>query len=174
MRLSGFWLAAFVLVASTSATQACEMAAEGSISPLQTRKPVVGKDVRLAAGFGVRMHPLLQLPRFHTGVDWAAPTGTQVIAASGGKVVAAEPKGEYGNAVMIDHGAGWQALYAQLSRFDVKQGDCVLFGAPIGKVGTTGLSTGPHLHYEVRLDGKPVDPMQIAVKGAMPEADDKK
>ena len=150
------------------------MAAFGAVkSPLLTRKPVIGEEVRLTAGFGMQQHPILQLPRLHTGVDWAAPTGTQVVAAGTGRVVAAEPKGEYGNAILIDHGNGWQTLYGQLSRLEVREADCVAFGAPIGKVGTTGLSSGPHLHFEVRLDGKPIDPMLAALKDAAAESEGK-
>ena len=87
-----------------------------------------------------------------------------MIAAGAGRVVEAEPKGEYGNAVLIDHGGGWHTLYGQLSRLDVRRGDCVAFGAPIGKVGSTGLSSGPHLHYEVRRNGEPIDPLTVATK----------
>ena len=84
-------------------------------SPLHTRKPVSGEDVRLTTGFGMRLHPLLNTRKMHTGIDWAAPIGTPVLAARGGRVVSARTEGELGNAVRIDHGAGWQTLYAHLS-----------------------------------------------------------
>jgi murein DD-endopeptidase MepM/ murein hydrolase activator NlpD len=175
MRLTSIASAALALIMSIGTAAACEMpAAEAGKSPLQTLRPVVGEDVRLTAGFGMRQHPILQMQRLHTGVDWAAPTGTQVIAAGAGRVVEAGPRGEYGNAILIDHGAGWQTLYGQLSRIEVKQGDCVAAAAPIGKVGSTGLSSGPHLHYEVRRDGKPIDPMKVALQSAPPEAGDNK
>ncbi len=175
MRLTSVALAALALALLVEPAAACDMAAgDDGKSPLQTRKPVIGEDVRLTSGFGMQLHPLLMQPRLHTGVDWAAPMETQVIAAGAGRVVEAGPRGEYGNAILIDHGAGWQTLYGQLSRIEVKQGDCVASGAPIGKVGSTGLSSGPHLHYEVRRDGKPIDPMLVALKSAPPEAGDNK
>ena len=95
----------------------------------------------------------------HTGVDWAAPHGTPVIAAGRGRVSAAGTDGAYGNRVIIDHGGAWQTLYSQLASFSVREGDCVQAGTIIGGVGTTGLSTGPHLHFEVRRNGEPVDPL---------------
>jgi murein DD-endopeptidase MepM/ murein hydrolase activator NlpD len=166
MRLSIVLLAAAATVALTApAIATCELSAsDAAKSPLHTRRPVLGDEVHITSGFGMRRHPLLAYMRLHAGVDWAAPTGTQVIAAGAGKVVEAKAKGEYGNAVLIDHGNGWQTLYAQLSRFDVKEGDCVTFGAFVGKVGSTGLSEGPHLHYEVRFNGQPVDPMTVEHK----------
>lgn len=167
------WITASALALSAPAAATCELpTADPAQSPIQTRKPVIGDEVRLTSGFGMRRHPLLKQPRLHTGVDWAAPIGTQVIAAGAGRVVAAEPKGEYGNAVLIDHGGGWQTHYTQLSAFDAKQGDCVQFGAPIGKVGTTGLSVGPHLHFEVLRHGQFLDPMSIA--SSTPESADSK
>jgi murein DD-endopeptidase MepM/ murein hydrolase activator NlpD len=143
-------------------------------SPLVTRKPVIGEDVRLTSGFGLRRHPLLAIDRLHAGIDWAALTGTQVIAAGAGRVAEAGLKGEYGNAITIDHGGGWQTLYSQLSRIEVAEGDCVAARAPIGKVGTTGLSSEPHLHFEVRRDGNPIDPLLVVLKSAPPEEGDKK
>jgi murein DD-endopeptidase MepM/ murein hydrolase activator NlpD len=129
------------------------------VTPLEVRRPVRGKDVHLAAGFGMRMHPLLNLPRLHMGVDWAAAIGTPVIAAGRGRVVAAGMDGAYGNRVIIDHGAPWQTLYSQLASFSVREGDCVGAGTVIGAMGATGLSAGPHLHFEVRHHGEPVDPL---------------
>jgi murein DD-endopeptidase MepM/ murein hydrolase activator NlpD len=165
MRITSVLLAAMASFVLIAPAVACDTpTAEPGKSPLHTRKPVIGEDVRLTSGFGMQRHPLLDVPRLHTGVDWAAPTGTQVVAAGPGRVVEAGPRGEYGNAVLIDHGSGWQTLYGQLLRIEVKAGDCVAFGAPIGKVGSTGLSSGPHLHYEVRRDDKPIDPMTVMTK----------
>jgi murein DD-endopeptidase MepM/ murein hydrolase activator NlpD len=140
----------------------CELAAHEQ-SPIELRKPVIGGDARLAAGFGIRVHPLLQIARLHTGVDWAAPLGTPVVAAGRGRVVAAGVEGQYGNRVIIDHGGPWRTLYAQLSAFSVKEGDCVQARSLIGSVGATGLATGPHLHFEVLRYGKPVDPMLLRI-----------
>ena len=82
-----------------------------------------------------------------------------MIAAGRGRVSAAGTDGAYGNRVIIDHGDRWQTLYSQLASFSVREGDCVQAGTIIGGVGTTGLSTGPHLHFEVRRNGEPVDPL---------------
>lgn len=133
-------------------------------APLVTRRPVRGEQVRLAAGFGPRRHPILAVQRLHAGVDWAAPLGTPVSAAGKGRVVSAGHEGAYGNRVIIDHGGGWQTVYAQLSRFSVSVGDCVDASTAIGTIGSTGLSTGPHLHFEVRHGDQPVDPMRVPVK----------
>jgi murein DD-endopeptidase MepM/ murein hydrolase activator NlpD len=152
------YVAAAVCMAIANAAAACEVL-EARESPLEIRKPVRGEEVHLAAGFGVRVHPLLNYPRMHTGVDWAAPPGTPVVAAGRGRVSAAGLDGAYGNRVIIDHGGRWQTLYSQLASFSVREGDCVQAGTIIGGVGTTGLSTGPHLHFEVRRNGEPVDPL---------------
>jgi murein DD-endopeptidase MepM/ murein hydrolase activator NlpD len=164
MRLCTAAIAMGALLLSGEAAAACELPpGDANRSPLQTRKPVVGDKVRITYGFGMRQHPLLMVQRLHTGVDWAAPIGTGVVAAGQGRVVFAKTWEAYGKAILIDHGAGWQTLYSQLSSMNVREGDCVAQGAPIGKVGITGLSTGPHLHFEVRRDGQPVDPMTAAL-----------
>jgi len=84
----------------------------GAQSPLEHRKPVRGEDVRLTASFGIRMHPILSIPRMHTGVDWRAPLGAPVVATGRGRVISAEREGEYGNRVIIEHGGPWQTVYA--------------------------------------------------------------
>lgn len=164
MQVRTYLLAVSAWCLAINAAQACELARGSSDkAPIETRKPVRGDDVRLTSGFGLRRHPLLEISKMHTGVDWAAPTGTPVIAAGRGRVAFAATKGEYGNAVIIDHGGGWQTLYAQLSRIEVGEGDCVAFGAQIGQVGSTGLSAGPHLHFEVVRDGSHIDPLQVGI-----------
>jgi len=145
---------------SVSTASACGGMLELEKSPLELRKPVRG-DARLTAGFGLRRHPILNVMRMHTGVDWGAPLGTPVVAAGRGRVVAAEREGEYGNRVIIDHGGGWQTLYGQLATFSVRQGDCVEVGTLIGKVGASGLASDPHLHFEVRRGGRLLDPMVL-------------
>ena len=140
----------------------CESRTAGT--PLVTRRPVSGDDARLTSGFGLRLHPLLNERRMHTGIDWAAPTGTPVSAAGKGRVVSAGREGFYGNKVVIDHGGGWQTVYAQLDRFSVKAGDCVDAKAEIGAVGSTGLSSGPHLHFEILREGQAVDPMSVPLQ----------
>jgi murein DD-endopeptidase MepM/ murein hydrolase activator NlpD len=161
---------AFALLAWLSpgaAALACEaQATPAGEAPLDTRKPVRGDDVRLTSGFGMRRHPLLQVQRLHPGVDWAAPMGTPVIAAGAGRVAFADWKGEYGRAVVIDHGSGWQTRYTQLARIHVGAGDCVASGALVGEIGSTGLSAGPHLHFEVLRDGEYLDPLQVRIRAA--------
>jgi murein DD-endopeptidase MepM/ murein hydrolase activator NlpD len=106
-------------------------------------------------------HPLLNEKRMHTGLDWAADRGTPIMAAARGQVVEAGRKGTYGNIVLIDHGSGHRTLYGHLLEFSVSPGDCVEFGTIIGKVGSTGLSAGPLLHFEVQENGQPVDPLTV-------------
>lgn len=132
-------------------------------TPLVTRQPVSGGEVRFSAGFGPRLHPLLNVRRMHLGADWSAPTGTLVRAAGPGRVVSAERDLAYGNLIVIDHGNGWQTRYAQLSRMSVSAGDCVEANSVIGAVGSSGLSTGPHLHFEIWHGGEALDPMQVRI-----------
>ena len=122
------------------------------------RTPVDG--ARLSSGFGLRLHPILGFSRLHRGLDFAAPTGTPVLASASGRVIRAGWAGGYGQTVDIDHGRGIVTRYAHLSRMDVRPGQQVAQGQRIGAVGSTGLSTGPHLHYEVIRNGEPVDPRQ--------------
>lgn len=112
-------------------------------------------------GFGMRMHPILKRIRMHAGIDIIANTGTQVKAPGDGKVVFVGYKGSYGLAVEIDHGFGYRTLYAHLSKSLVKKGSIVKRGDPIAKTGNTGLSTGPHLHYEVEHKGIKQDPKKF-------------
>ena len=114
---------------------------------------------RLSSGFGMRNHPVLRRRRHHHGVDLAAPTGTPVYATADGLVGRADRFSSYGLFISIDHGADIETRYAHLSRLAVAAGERVEKGELIGYVGSTGRSTGPHLHYEVRLDGVAVDPI---------------
>ena len=107
------------------------------------------------------MHPILHYRRMHTGVDIAAPRGTPIRAAAKGMVVYAGWRGGYGKCVIIDHGSGVATLYAHMSRISVSRGQIVNRGAVIGTVGSTGLATGPHLHFEVRKFGRPVNPLSF-------------
>ena len=113
----------------------------------------------ISSGFGERVHPILGDVRMHTGVDFAVGTGYPIRAAGPGIVVWAGPRGGYGNAVIIDHRNGLATLYGHQSKVNVAVGDKVSTGQVIGFVGQTGLATGPHLHFEVRELGAPVDPM---------------
>jgi murein DD-endopeptidase MepM/ murein hydrolase activator NlpD len=118
--------------------------------------PVNGK---VTSGYGYRTHPIFHVRKMHTGVDIAAPYGTAIHAAAGGVVVHAARWGGYGNCVIVDHGGGLATLYAHCSSLAVNVGDSVRQGQTIGYVGSTGLSIGPHLHFEVRRNGRTVDPM---------------
>jgi murein DD-endopeptidase MepM/ murein hydrolase activator NlpD len=121
------------------------------------RQPVNGV---LTSRFGLRWHPLLGGYRQHSGVDLAAPSGAPVRATSSGRISAAGWQGGYGLLVAVDHGKSTQSRYGHLSRIAVAPGQEVKAGDVIGFVGTTGLSTGPHLHYEVRVAGIAVNPRQ--------------
>jgi len=117
--------------------------------------PVVG---RPTSGYGERIDPIHHTRSVHPGFDLAAPTGTRVGAAAAGEVVHAGPAGTYGNLVTIRHEDGFETRYAHLSAVDVKVGQRVEVGTEIGAVGSTGHSTGPHLHFEIRKGGKALDP----------------
>lgn len=115
-------------------------------------------DASTSSPFGWRMHPVLGYRRFHAGLDFAASYGSTIRAADSGTVIMAGWYGGYGNAVIIDHGKGITTLYGHTSQLFVSEGQTVQRGQAIAAVGSTGLSTGPHLHFEVRKDGTPVDP----------------
>lgn len=112
------------------------------------------------SNFGWRTHPIFGTRRFHAGIDIGAGSGASIYAADSGTVVSAGSRGGYGNTIVIDHGNGMATLYAHQSSFAVSSGASVSRGQVIGYVGSTGYSTGPHLHFEVRIDGAAVDPMR--------------
>jgi len=113
---------------------------------------------RLTSGFGERFHPILGYRRFHAGLDLAASAGTPIVAAADGRVVGAGWRGGYGQQVEIAHAGGVETLYGHMSRIAAHAGEVVRKGQVIGYVGSTGLSTGPHLHFEVTKNGRPVNP----------------
>ena len=121
--------------------------------------PVPGH-TRVSSGFGNRLHPILRVYRMHTGIDIGAPSGAHIIATNKGVVIMSGWQGGYGNAVIVDHGGGISTLYAHCSSLLVGIGDQVNAGTVIARIGSTGLSTGPHLHFEVRVNGEPVDPLK--------------
>lgn len=114
----------------------------------------------LTSPFGMRIHPVLGGRRMHNGIDVALPTGSPIYAAANGRVILVEWRSGYGRTVVLDHGGGLSTLYAHQSSFAVSVGDRVLAGDVVGYIGCTGYCTGPHLHFEVREVGAPVDPMK--------------
>ncbi len=128
--------------------------------------PVEGQHT---SGFGMRMHPIDHTERLHSGMDIAAPTGTPIQAAAAGQVVFSGTQAGYGNVVVIQHEGGYSTLYAHNTANLVSVGTPVSQGQPIATVGSTGRSTGPHLHCEVRKDGKQLDPAQFFAAGSTPK-----
>ncbi len=123
-------------------------------------QPVSNKNLKhTASGFGVRIDPIYQTPKFHGGMDFSANTGTPVYVTGDGTVTSADWETGYGNIIEVDHGFGYRTRYAHLSAMDVRRGQRVQRGEVIGKVGSSGKSTGPHLHYEVLVNGHKVNPV---------------
>lgn len=118
-------------------------------------------DAPVSSPFGPRVHPITGRQRLHAGVDLAAPTGTAIGAAAAGTVTFAGVRGGYGNLVIVDHGDGTETRYAHQHTIGVRAGQRVAPGDVLGTVGSTGASTGPHLHFEFRRDGQPVDPAPL-------------
>jgi len=128
------------------------------------RKPVIG-EVDMSSPFGMRMDPFNGRPAIHTGIDLRGEVGEPVHATAAGRVSLAGREGGYGNMVEIDHGNGLATRYGHLSEIDVKVGQMVRIGETIGHIGSTGRSTGPHLHYETRVNGEAVDPQKFLRAG---------
>ncbi len=120
--------------------------------------PVPGS-TRVTSPYGYRIHPILHTKKFHSGVDIAAPTGTPIVAANEGTVIFSGNRGGYGKCVIIDHGGGIITLYGHCNELSVSSGQSVSRGSTIATVGSTGRSTGPHCHFEVRINGSTTDPM---------------
>lgn len=132
------------------------MASIPAIQPIDSRK------LRGAiSGFGYRMHPIYKIRKMHEGLDFAAPIGTPIYATGDGIVIAAGVERGYGNRIMINHGYGYVTKYAHMSKFKVQSGARIKRGDIIGYVGNTGASTGPHCHYEVYKNGKPINPINF-------------
>jgi murein DD-endopeptidase MepM/ murein hydrolase activator NlpD len=125
----------------------------------------VSANAEQTSAFGSRLDPFLGRPAYHTGIDFREATGAPVFAAAPGKVTAAGSNGGYGLAVEIDHGNGLTTRYAHLSAVLVAEGQTVDARGLIGRIGSTGRSTGPHLHYEIRIDDEPVDPARFLRAG---------
>ncbi len=134
---------------------------EKMVAAVPAIQPISNKDLtRTASGWGYRIHPVYKIRKFHYGMDFTAPTGAEIYSTGDGTVelVKSSRRG-YGNKIVVNHGFGYKTLYAHLSGFNVKVGQKVKRGDVIGFVGNTGLSTAPHLHYEVHLNNKKVNPI---------------
>lgn len=137
-------------------------------------QPVYNKDLtRMASGYGMRIDPVYRVPRFHAGMDFTAPIGTDIFATGNGTVSFAGWRQGYGNCVIIDHGFNYQTLYAHMHEIKTRKGIKLKRGDMIGTVGNTGKSTGPHLHYEVHYKGAAVNPQNFYFHDLSPEDYDK-
>jgi murein DD-endopeptidase MepM/ murein hydrolase activator NlpD len=135
---------------------------EALLASIPAIQPVKNDDLkRMASGFGKRMHPILKYPKMHNGMDFSAPTSTEVFATGNAVVKKARRTSGFGNLIVLDHGFGYETYYAHLNEFKVRPGQKVKRGEIIGFVGNTGLSTAPHLHYEVHKNGKVVNPINF-------------
>lgn len=150
------------LQAEEEAKRKASLSKRGGSTPVAIGRftwPVPGYS-RISSPFGYRVHPILGVSKLHTGVDIAAPSGVNVVAADEGVIIYSGWLGAYGKAVIIDHGSGISTLYGHNSELLVSVGQEVSSGQVIARVGSTGLATGPHSHFEVRVNGVPTDPMQ--------------
>ena len=139
-----------------------------SIKPIQENK--LTRKVKHLSGYGIRLHPVHKVKKFHKGIDFTAPKGTVIQSTGNGKVIRVEKRRSgYGTNVIIDHGYGFTSLYAHMKTVNVKKGQRVSKGQKIGTVGSTGTSTAPLLHYEVRINGKAVNPIDYCLDGLSPE-----
>ena len=137
-------------------------------------QPVLNQDLkRMASGYGWRVDPVYHIRKFHHGMDFSAPTGTDIYATGNATVSFSGWKSGYGKTIMLNHGYGYETLYAHLSKQLVEKGEKVTRGDIIALVGNTGKSTGPHLHYEVRYKGQPMNPQNYYFKDLSPEEYDR-
>lgn len=162
-----------IYIQSKSFDEVYEMALrkEDMLMSIPSVQPIANKDLkRMASGFGFRMHPILKVRKMHPGMDFSAAVGTEIYATGNGKIIEVirASKG-YGNHVVVDHGYGYKTLYAHMSAFNVRKGQLVKRGEVIGYVGNSGLSRGPHLHYEVIKDGMKVNPANFYFNDLTPE-----
>jgi len=144
---------------------------EQMLASIPAIQPVANKNLkRMASGYGYRIHPIYKVRKMHWGMDFTAPTGTPIYATGDGKVSTyKKSRSGYGNHIIIDHGYGYQTLYAHMSKVDVRRGQKVKRGDIIGYVGSTGRSTAPHLHYEVVKDGRKINPVNYYFNDLSPE-----
>jgi len=145
-----------------------KLASIPSIKPVQEDK--LKRKIRHMSGYGIRIHPVHKVNKFHRGIDFTAPKGTAIQATGNGTVVRVQNrKTGYGLNVTIDHGFGYTTLYAHMAEVHVEKGEKVTKGQKIGTIGSTGTSTAPHLHYEVRINDRHVNPIDYCLDGLSPE-----
>jgi len=144
---------------------------EEMLASIPAIQPISNEDLtRIASGFGWRIHPIYKTQKMHNGIDFSAPTGIEIYATGDGVATIAGSKGNgYGLYVVLDHGFTYQTLYGHMSEVLVEEGQVVKRGQIIGKVGSTGTSVAPHLHYEVHKNGKPIDPINFFYSDLTPE-----
>ncbi|MEP7197563.1 MAG: M23 family metallopeptidase [Saprospiraceae bacterium] len=147
---------------------------EAMLASVPSIKPVrldhLAKDVLQLSGYGIRLHPVHKVNKMHTGIDFTAPIGTSIQSTGDGRVERIENKSSgYGRSVLINHGFGYKTLYAHMQTIKVKLGEKLSKGEIIGTIGNSGLSTGPHCHYEVWFNGKPVNPINYCMDGLSPK-----
>ena len=175
--LMGLAAAAVVFAAPAQASDVADTAAEASAVAVRTiafSAPVVGYETN--SRFGLRRLSFERRARMHEGLDYAAPAGTPILAAAEGRVIRTGTSSSYGRFVEIQHANGVTSFYAHMSRIAVSEGDLMAAGETIGAVGSTGRSTGPHLHFEIRRDGQQINPenflgQSFALQDVAPEAD---
>ena len=147
---------------------------EKMLRSIPSIQPISNKDLtRIASGFGYRMHPIYKILKMHAGIDFTAPTGTEIYSTGDGVVEKCGWMSGYGNCVVIDHGYDYKTRYAHSSKLNCKKGQKIKRGDVIAFVGSTGLSTGPHLHYEVLKNNKAINPANYFFKDLSPEEYDK-
>ena len=138
-----------------------------SIKPVRSDK--LKRPTKLLSGYGLRIHPIHRVPKFHHGIDFTAPAGTPIQATGDGVIVRANVSASYGKVVEVDHGYGYKTRYAHMKKISVKKGQQVKRGQEIGLIGNTGKSVGPHLHYEIHYKGKSIDPINHVLDGLSPQ-----
>lgn len=148
---------------------------EQLLAAIPAIQPVSNKNLnRIASGFGYRIDPVYKVTKMHAGLDFTAPQGTPIYATADGRIkTSGYSDGGYGNHVVIDHGYGYETLYGHMVRIKARRGQAIKRGEVIGWIGSTGKSTGPHCHYEVHKNGRPVDPIYYFYNDLTPEQFDR-
>lgn len=161
-----------IVVQSKSLDEIAKLAEnkEKLLAAMPAIQPIENKDLRrISSGYGKRYHPILKISRMHNGIDFASNMGANIYATADGVVKTTSVGQGYGRLVTIDHGFGFETLYAHMNKIDVKSGQAVKRGQIIGSVGNSGLSTGPHVHYEIRKNGETVNPINYFHGDLSPE-----